>query len=89
LSKAEYSLRVANNEVRGSSDALKKEEEKNASLQAQIEKLTSKLEYERAATKDAEGRVQTLYADLDQARFAHRSVISDRDTFFYHFSYLK
>lgn len=79
VSKAENALRAANNELRDSSDALKKEEDKAASLQAQIEKLLRNIEHERAATKDAEGRVEALYTDVDQLRFAHRSILADRD----------
>ncbi|EOA84540.1 hypothetical protein ACJQWK_07305 [Exserohilum turcicum] len=79
LAKAENAEREANYELDKSRQALKEEKDNLRALQAQIARLEKENDHERAATKDAEGRVEVLYTDLDQSRFAHRSALADRD----------
>ncbi|KNG46293.1 hypothetical protein TW65_86030 [Stemphylium lycopersici] len=79
LAKAENAEREANYELEKSRQALKEEKDHLEELQAQIYRLEKDIEHEQAATKDAEGRVEVLYTDLDQKSFAHRSALDDRD----------
>ncbi|KAH7551223.1 hypothetical protein J3E72DRAFT_400906, partial [Bipolaris maydis] len=79
LTKAESSLRAANDELKRSTDALDIEKNKSKGLHTLIKKLEKDIDHEKAATKDAEERVEELYSDLNQSRFAHRSALIDRD----------